>query len=412
MDRTKPIAVAVATLCFAAGGPARGAVTSSPAPATAASVHADSVPDTSAVAELGRKIFFDKSLSASGQLACATCHDPRYAYGPPPGAALALGGPHMDQRGTRAVPSLRYLNAAPAFALDMHFVDGDTGSGGGFTWDGRAGSLQAQAMIPLLAGNEMANADPAAVVVKLQRTAYAAQFRELFGAEVFGQPERAYADALEALAAFQKIPSEFFPFNSKYDAYLKGDVDLTEQEERGIAVFKDPQKGNCASCHTTVTRGGAPPNFTDFDYANVGAPRNAAIAANADPRHYDLGLCGPERTDLTDRKEYCGMFRTPTLRNVALRDAFMHNGVLHGLRAVLEFYAERDTNPERWYPRKPDGSVDKENDLPPDLRGHLNVEVPFNKKPGETPALSGQDIDDLLAFLGTLTDGYSADRDP
>jgi cytochrome c peroxidase len=402
MDRTRSITAAVAALCLAAMGSSRGAVTS-PGASTA---------DATGVAELGRELFFDKSLSASGQLACATCHDPRYAYGPPPGGALARGGPHRDQRGTRAVPSLRYLNALPAFALDMHFVDGDTGPGGGLTWDGRAGSLEAQAAMPLLAANEMANTDPAAVVAKLRRAPYAARFRELFGAEVFGQPDRAWVAALAALAAFQRTPSEFFPFSSKYDAYLAGDVELTEPEERGIAVFKDPQKGNCASCHTTVTRGGAPPNFTDFDYANVGAPRNPEIPANADPRHYDLGLCGPERTDLTDKKEYCGMFRTPTLRNVALRDAFMHNAVFHDLRTALEFYAERDTAPERWYPRNADGSIDKENDVPPDLRGNLNVEVPFNKKPGETPALSNQDIDDLIAFLGTLTDGYSAERVP
>jgi cytochrome c peroxidase len=84
----------------------------------------------------------------------------------------------------------------------------------------------------------------------------------------------------------------------------------------------------------------------------------------------------------------------------------MHNGVLHSLREVLEFYAERDTNPEKWYPRLPDGSIDKQDDLPPALRGQLNVEVPFNRKPGDAPALSNREIDDLLAFLLTLTDGY------
>jgi cytochrome c peroxidase len=359
-----------------------------------------------ALAALGRQLFFDRSLSASGRLACATCHDPHYAYGPAPGAALARGGPNGDYPGTRAVPSLRYLNAVPNFDPNMHFADGDTGPGGGFTWDGRVQSLQAQALIPLLAANEMANPDPPAVIQKLRRAPYAAEFSKLFGPGVFDQPDRALADAVAALAAFQKTPAEFFPFTSKYDFYLRGDEDLSIEEERGVAIFKDPQKGNCASCHTTVTRGGSPPSFSDFDYANVGAPRNGQIAANADPQYYDLGLCGPARTDLNDRKEFCGMFRTPSLRNVGLRDAFMHNGVLHSLRAVLEFYAERDTNPGKWYPRLADGSIDKENDLPAALRGHLNVEVPFNRKPGDAPALSDRDIDDLLAFLLTLTDGY------
>lgn len=372
----------------------------------------EDLPRTTALAALGRQIFFDQSLSASGRLACSTCHDPRYAYGPRPGAALGLGGPHLDQRGTRAVPSLRYLNAVPAFALSMHFVDGDTGPGGGFTWDGRAGSLRAQAAIPLLAANEMANADAPSVVAKLRHASYAPAFRALFGSDAFAHPERAFDAALAALEAFQQTAAEFFPFSSKYDLFLRGDVDLTEQEERGVAIFKDPKKGNCASCHTTVNRGGAPPSFTDFDYANVGAPRNTEIPANSDPHYYDLGLCGPLRSDLADRKELCGMFRTPTLRNVALRDAFMHNGVLHDLRSVLEFYAERDTNPERWYPRKADGTIDKENDLPPELRGQLNVEVPFDRRPGDAPSLSDGEIDDLLAFLTTLTDGYAGPAKP
>jgi cytochrome c peroxidase len=372
----------------------------------------EDLPRTTALAALGRQIFFDQSLSASGRLSCATCHDPRYAYGPRPGAALGLGGPHLDQRGTRAVPSLRYLNAVPAFALSMHFVDGDTGPGGGFTWDGRAGSLRAQAAIPLLAANEMANADAPSVVAKLRHAGYAPAFRALFGSDAFDRPDRAFDAALAALEAFQQTAAEFFPFSSKYDLFLRGDVDLTEQEERGVAIFKDPKKGNCASCHTTVNRGGAPPSFTDFDYANVGAPRNTEIPANSDPHYYDLGLCGPLRSDLADRKDLCGMFRTPTLRNVALRDAFMHNGVLHDLRSVLKFYAERDTNPERWYPRKADGTIDKENDLPPELRGQLNVEVPFDRRPGDSPSLSDGEIDDLLAFLTTLTDGYAGPAKP
>ena len=362
--------------------------------------------DSDPVAALGRELFFDRSLSASGKLACATCHDPRYAYGPPPGGALAMGGPHLDRQGTRAVPTLRYLNAVPAFSLTMHFVDGDTGPGGGLTWDGRAATPHEQATIPLLAPNEMANPDPLAVVSKLRHAPYAERFRKVFGNDIFDQPGRAFTQALVALEAFQRTPAEFFPFSSKYDAYLRGDADLSASEERGVAIFKDPAKGNCASCHTTVTRGGAPPSFTDFDFANVAAPRNPQIQANADPAYYDMGLCGPARTDLTDRREFCGMFRTPTLRNAALRDAFMHNGVLHSLRDVLEFYAQRDTNPEKWYPRLPDGTVERENDLPPTLRGNMNVEVPFNRKPGDPPALTESEIDDLLAFLHTLTDGY------
>jgi len=367
---------------------------------------------TGLVARIGRLMFFDPSLSASGKLACATCHDPRYAYGPPPGKALAYGGKDMRQPGTRAVPSLRYLNGMPAFAEQHHFVDGDVGPVGGFTWDGRAGSLHEQAVVPLLAANEMANRDAAEVVRKLEKSAYAGMFRTAFGADVFKDGERAFAAGLAALEAFQQDPAEFYPYSSKYDAYLRGDVELTDQEERGVALFKDPAKGNCASCHLGLTRGGRPPVFTDYDFANVGVPRNGRIPANRDPAYFDLGLCGPARRDLLDKREYCGFFRSPTVRNVALRDAFFHNGVFTSLREVMHFYVQRDLHPEQFYPRNPDGSVHKYDDMPPGYPVNIDRDAPLDRAPGAAPALTEAEIDDVIAFLATLTDGYVAPGTP
>jgi cytochrome c peroxidase len=361
---------------------------------------------TPALAELGRKLFFDPSLSASGRLACASCHDPSYAYGPRPGQALARGGPAMDQFGTRAVPSLRYLHGVPAFAEGHRFPDGDTGPIGGLTWDGRAATLWEQARIPLLAANEMANDSPKAVVAKLARAPYAAQFRAVFGARIFATPERAFAGALKALEAFQQLPEEFFPFTSKYDAFLRGEADLTEQEERGVTLFKNLAKGNCASCHIVLGKDGMPPVFTDFDFLNVGVPRNPEIPANSDPDYFDLGLCGPSREDLASHREYCGMFRAPTLRNVALRDAFFHNGAFHTLREVMRFYVERDLSPEKYYSRNPDGSVHQFDDLPPGLPDNIDHDPPLDRIPGAVAALNDAEIDDIIAFLATLTDGY------
>jgi cytochrome c peroxidase len=365
-------------------------------------------PTSQSLAELGRRIFFDASLSASGQMACSSCHDPRYAYGPPPGKAIAQGGAHLDQPGTRAVPTLRYLHGAPKFSATTRFADGDVGPGGGFTWDGRAGTLKDQARIPLLAANEMANRSPAEVVAKLGKSAYAPEFREAFGAGIFERPERAFEAALSALEAFQQIPKEFYPFNSKYDAFLRGEIELSEQEERGVALFKDPAKGNCASCHVVLSRAGQPPVFTDFDFLNVGVPRNPRIAANADPAYFDLGLCGPARRDLASSREYCGFFRAPTMRNVAVRDAFFHNGVFNSLRDVLHFYVERDIHPEKWYSRNPDGSVHKFDDLPPDYADNVDRDAPLDRVAGGSPALTESEIDDLIAFLKTLDDGYGA----
>jgi len=368
-------------------------------------------PPAAVVSQLGRLMFFDASLSASGKLACATCHDPRYAYGPPPGKAIAYGGKDLKQAGTRAVPSLRYLQGAPQFSEQHHFVDGDVGPVGGFTWDGRVNSLAAQAKIPLLSTNEMANANAADVVRKLAKAPYAPQFRAAFGERIFEVPQRAFAAALSALEAFQREPAEFYPYSSRYDAFLRGDIELTEQEERGASLFKDPAKGNCASCHLGVSRAGKPPPFTDFDYVNVGVPRNPRIPANHDPNYYDLGLCGPLRADLADKREFCGFFRSPTLRNSATRDAFFHNGVFTTLRQVIEFYNERDLYPEKFYPKNADGKnavgmVHRFNDLPPGFPDNLDHDPPLDRKPGDEPALSDADIEDLIAFLKSLNDGY------
>ncbi len=260
--------------------------------------------------------------------------------------------------------------------------------------------------MPLLSPYEMANASREEVVAKVRRTAYAPQFRETFGEGVFADSVLAFKGVLMALEAFQQSPAEFYPYSSKYDAFLRHETSLSRDELRGMDAFNDPAKGNCARCHPAAVRNGAFPQFTDFGYAGVGAPRNAAIPANADPHYYDLGLCGPLRADLADRAEYCGLFRTPSLRNVALRRVFFHNGVFHRLEDVVRFYAERDTRPQQWYPRAPSGGIVKFDDLPPQYRANVDTRAPFDRHTGDPPALSDADIRNIVAFLNTLTDGY------
>ena len=94
--------------------------------------------------------------------------------------------------------------------------------------------------------------------------------------------------------------------------------------------------------------------------------------------------------------------------HVATRHAFYHNGVFHTLEEAVSFYATRDTNPERWYPVGADGAVHKFDDLPVQYRSNVNFEPPFDRKRGEQPALSDQDVADIVAFLRTLTDGFDA----
>jgi cytochrome c peroxidase len=328
---------------------------------------------------LGRRIFFDTSLSASGAMSCATCHDPRFAYGPPEGR----------QTGRRAVPSLRYLQAVPQFT--EHYFDAentgddsvDNGPTGGLTWDGRVDRGRDQARLPLMAPDEMGNASPAVVVAAALKTPYGAELRRLTRDDIFGT-------ILEALEAWEQDSREFYPYSSRYDAWLGGKSVLSEQERRGLKLFTDPAKGNCAQCHP-ANRGtsGTPPQFTDYGMIALGVPRNPEIAANANPAWFDLGLCGPERRDFLERSEYCGRFRTPSLRNVALRKSFFHNGVFRTLREAVRFYVTREVGKA---------------DLPEKYRSNVEAGPPFPEHAGDKPALSEEEIDDVVAFLGALTD--------
>lgn len=364
---------------------------------------------------LGRALFADPSLSASGRMACTTCHDPQRAFGPPNALAVQLGGKDMRAPGIRAVPSLKYLQAVPQFTAHYYESDEegddsiDNGPTGGLTWDGRVDRDRDQARIPLLSPFEMANDGPAAVVAAVRDGRSGGDVRRIFGADVFDDTARAFAGIVEALEVFQQDFREFYPYSSKYDAYLAGRAALTGQEARGLQLFDDPLKGNCGNCHRSHRgKDGTPPQFTDYGLIAIGVPRNRAIAANADLSFFDLGACGPLRTDLAGRGEYCGRFVTPTLRNVALRQTFFHNGLVHTLRQAVEFYVQRDTDPAQWYPRDGAGRLQKFDDLPEPYRGNVNMEPPFGGRPGAPPALSSSDIDDVIAFLNTLTDGYEA----
>lgn len=355
------------------------------------------------VRELGRTLFFDPALSASGKLSCSTCHDPRFAYGPANERATELGGPRLRDVGLRAVPSLRYLDKVPRFS--EHFFDEDVdestdqGPTGGHTWDGRADTLHDQARLPLTSPLEMANSSVDAVVTKVKTADYASRFETTFGADVFADAERGAAAVLLALEVFQQSPKDFYPFTSRYDAYLRRQLTLTAAEERGLAAFNDPRRGNCAHCHPSGVRHGKFPTFSDFGFAALGVPRNRSLPRNADPKFFDRGLCGPLRTDLATHEEYCGAFRAPSLRNVTLRKAFFHNGAFHDLGEVLRFYATRDTAPDKWYRGGP-----LYDDLPAEDRHNVNQEPPFGRKAGQPPALNAQEIADIRAFLATLTD--------
>jgi len=396
----------------------------------------------SAMAQLGRQIFYDASLSSSGKLSCSSCHSPQQAYGPPNDGPVMLGGPKLTRQGARAVPSLTYLERQPAFSIGPDDPEAEnvdlaqmaalgqqstraqktaTGTAqsavnivpqGGQFWDGRADTLQSQAAIPLLDPREMDGGSIAKVATKLRHASYAKHFTELFGATIFRYPQMLVSEAMFAVARYQIEEPSFHPYTSKFDYWLEGKARLSDSELRGYKLFNDPDKANCAGCHVDqASKDNLPPLFTDHQYEALGAPRNPDLADNKDPAYFDLGVCGPIRDDMKAQTQYCSMFLTPTLRNTATRHAFFHNGVFHTLQQVMDFYNFRDTNPEKVYPRAANGSVQKLNDIPEQYRANVDVsDPPFNRHLGETPAMTAQEEADIIAFLQTLTDGYKPEK--
>ena len=391
------IATAMAT-CIALAACGGGGTSGEPAPSATAAT----APALSAEAALGEKIFNDASLSASGRQSCASCHAAANGHSPDNALAAQFGGPVGDLQGTRKAPGIDYLASNRAFAFDAEGTPV-----GGFFWDGRARTFAEQATQPFLNPVEMANADKASVVAKLAAAPYAAEFRSLYGDVIFADVEGAYLRLSLAVQQYEREDFDFNAFNSKYDAFLRGNARLTEQEMRGLALYNAPAKGNCAACHpSSRAADGSLPLFTDFTYDNLGVPRNPELQHNADPATFDLGLC--QRADLAGRDDLCGAFKVPSLRNVALRKAFFHNGRFKTLKEALTFYVQRDTAPEKWYPRAADGTVRKFDDLPAAYVRNVNVsEAPYNRRPGDAPALSDAEIDDVIAFLKTLNDGYA-----
>ena len=353
------------------------------------------------IEKVGELAFFDPSLSASGQLACASCHAPETGHAALNNLAAQLGGVYMNVQGLRNSQPLRYLRLNQAFRID---VDGTPV--GGFFWDGRANSLEEQAAGPLLGAREMANADKAAVVLKISQSAWARQFKAVFGEKILEDVDLAFDRLTDALAQYQRGDLIFNGYSSKYDAFLRGQTALSDAETRGLALFNDPDKGNCASCHPSDKQAdGSHPLFTDFTYDNLGVPRNLEIVRNSDANYFDLGLCG--RADLASQTQWCGAFKVPSLRNVALRKAYFHNGKFKYLTDVVSFYVQRDTQPEKWYSRNSDGSVNKFDDLPQAYKGNVNTtEAPYNRSTRQLAALTDSEIQDVIAFLSTLTDGW------
>jgi cytochrome c peroxidase len=427
--------------------------------------NAASPPAPSAAAVAGKALFFDTSLSASGQQSCGTCHVPSRAFTGDPatdhGLPVPLGGPKMDQTGFRNAPSLMYASFTPPFSLSG-------GPVGGFFRDGRASTLAAQAQQPFITPFEMANKHAAEVVGRLQQSpASLSAFIAAYGEGALGDPNTALEDMGLAIAAYETEDAGFHPFSSKYDYWLNGQAQLTAQEQAGLDLFNNPTKGNCTACHPSQAQSyDSHALFTDFTFDNIGVPRNWKIPANmpgasspidgaalttvlapvdvpadAEYAYYDMGLCGPlepspadvnARPNLWATTSLCGVFKVPTLRNVAVTSPYFHNGVFSDLHQVVEWYVTRDINNDTGNNPNPvaagpggnpyqtvgtfytatNGTPDlyEYNDLPVEYDANVNVgEVPYTPPTfggGQAPTLTAEEIDEVVAFLCTLTDGY------
>ena len=347
--------------------------------------------------KLGAMVFADTDLSQPTGQSCADCHTARVAFRDPESSRTTSMGAVAGRFGVRNAPTAMYARYTPP----LHFDAGQQRWIGGLFWDGRAHGLEDQVAGPLLNPLEMNQPDKAAVVAAVGRAPYAPAFRTLFGPGALDDVDTAFGHIADVIAAYERT-STFAPFSSRYDRYLAGEHTLDEAELRGLAIFEDPARGNCASCHPSRPGpDGTPPMFTDWSYANLGIPRYGNNKFYVQPapfnpdgeRYVDHGLSATVGDPAQD-----GKFRVPTLRNIAATPPYGHNGYFENLAYLIDFLNTRDIGSRdvgtcsravagsrcAWPGAEVPATVEH------DRIGHLG--------------LSDQEISDLLAFLATLTD--------
>ncbi len=294
---------------------------------------------------LGKKLFFDKILSADLSQSCSSCHMPSNAFDDSNRFSIGING----IAGTR--------NAMPLFNLAWN----NTGK---FFWDGRAISLEEQALAPVTNPIEM-NDTWVNVMSKLQsHSEYPSLFNKAFGTSIIDSNMVA-----KALAQYERT---LMSGNSKMDKFLLRQVNLSASEARGLALFrKDPTfdpisgavlsgGGACDHCHGDPTN----PLWTSFAFENNGL----------DNTHVDIGLA-----ETTGRSSDIGKFKSPSLRNLVFTAPYMHDGRFQTIDEVLNFYND---------------SIKSSATTSPNLKNSSSGGMHLNL----------QDLADLKAFLLTLTD--------
>ncbi len=391
---------------------------------------------------LGKKIFFDKTLSSPSGQACAACHAPEVGWTGPDANINAHGavyeGAVKGKFGDRKPPSAAYGGDSPVFS------DASGDYTGGMFWDGRATGerlgdpLAEQAGGPFLNPVEQNNPSKKAVCEKVSDSDYADLFIKVWGSGSLDCSTNGVDETYDkigfSIAAFERS-DEVSQFSSRYDAYLKScikhendkddcakgtgskstldpDGILNGKQFKGLQLFVKPndndgtkesgEGGNCAACHpadwTEKDGHDIPPVFTDYTYDNLGVPKNPdnPVYMN-NPDFIDLGL-----GKIISDSDQNGKMKVPTLRNVNKRPypkfvkAFSHNGFFKSLPQIMHFYNTRDVSGAGW----------KGEPWP-----QAEVKETVNKVELGNLGLTPQDESNIVAFLKTLSDGYGCNHD-
>lgn len=284
---------------------------------------------------LGKKLFYDPILSGDNTISCGSCHRQSFAFTDST-LQFSIG---IDQvAGTR--------NAMPLFNL---------GYARNFFWDGGAANLESQVIGPITNPVEM-HEDLANCIAELRaHPEYPGLFKAAFGTDSITT-----ALMMKAVAQFERT---ILSGNSKYDAVQRGEANFTPEEQRGLDLFTDFQKGDCTHCHTLGS------TFTDFEYRNTGL----------DSIPVDSG-----RAHITLLPADLGRFKTPSLRNIELTAPYMHDGRFNTLQEVMDHY---------------------------NTGFHYTANLDPNLRNSTKGRMSPQEMDDIIAFLKTLTD-YSLLTNP
>ncbi|MDH5517371.1 MAG: c-type cytochrome [Gammaproteobacteria bacterium] len=348
---------------------------------------ADGSNSLSSSEKLGKALFFDTRLSSPEGQSCASCHHPERGFAHPDTKIATAEGAVKGLFGNRNSPSIAYIKYTPAFHKTIE--DGDTLYIGGFFLDGREKTLQAQAIKPMLNPLEMGNKNTSELLKKVIAAGYQPAFDQLFGAASLNNEKIAMQHISQVISDYENS-KELSPFNSKYDAHLAGKTQLSKQEQQGLKLFNAEDKGNCAACHPSKIdeSTGFPPLFTDYTYDNLGVPSNPDNHFLNNPAiHNPEGIAYRDKGlgDFLKDEKQNGKFKVPTLRNITLTAPYMHNGVFTTLKEVVDFYNTRDTD-NKW--------ADAE------ISENVNTDELGDLK------LSDDEVDAIVAFLKTLTDGY------